>query len=126
MKARKEDGRVYVFTTNEFRLPVEEIEIIYKIHWMIELLFKQMRQHFPLRYFGGESHSAIKMQIYCVLMAQLRMVLIRKKSETRKSFANMITLKRLHLMSYVRLMEFVKDINKVWRKTFDMQVSFSA
>jgi hypothetical protein len=52
------------------------------------------------------------MQIYCVLMAQLLMVVIRKKSETRKSFANMITVIRLHLMSYVSLMECIKDTYK--------------
>ena len=122
---KTEDGRVYVFITNDFRLPAEEIAIIYKNRWMIELLFKQIKQNFPLRYFWGESPNAIKMQIYCVLMAQLLMVVIRKKTETRQSFANMITVIRLHLMSYVSLMEFIKDTYKEWRKTFDMQVDFS-
>jgi hypothetical protein len=28
-------------------------------------------------------------------------------------------------MSYVSLMEFIKDTYKEWRKTFDMQVTFS-
>jgi hypothetical protein len=28
-------------------------------------------------------------------------------------------------MSYVSLMEFIKDTYKEWRKTFDMQVDFS-
>ena len=120
-----EEGRVYVFITNDFRLPAEEIAIIYKNRWMIELLFKQIKQNFPLRYFWGESPNAIKTQIYCVLMAQLLMVVIRKKSETRKSFANMITVIRLHLMSYVSLLEFVKDTYKAWRKAFDMQVALS-
>ena len=121
---KTEDGRVYVFITNDFRLPAEEIAIIYKNRWMIELLFKQIKQNLPLKYFWGESPNAIKMQIYCVLMAQLLMVVIRKKSETRKSFANMITVIRLHLMSYVSLMEFIKDTYKEWRKMFDMQVDF--
>jgi hypothetical protein len=100
---KTEDGRVHVFITNDFRLPAEEIAIIDKNRWMIELLFKQIKQNFPLRYFWGESPNAIKMQIYCVLMAKLLTVVIRKKLETRKSFANMITMIRLHLMSYVSL-----------------------
>ena len=65
------------------------------------------------------------MPIYYVLMTQLLMVVIRKNSYTRKSFANMNTVIRLHLMSYVSLMEFIKDTYKEWRKTFDMQVDFS-
>jgi IS4 transposase len=58
---------------------------------MIELLFKQIKQNFPLRFFWGESPNAIKIQVYCVLIAQLLMVVIRKKAATKKSFANMIT-----------------------------------
>jgi len=120
-----EDGRVYVFMTNDFTLPAEQIAIIYKNRWMIELLFKQIKQNFPLRYFWGESPNAIKIQVYCVLMAQLLLVVIRKKSETKKSFANMITVIRLHLMSYVELLEFIKDTYKAWRKTYSAPFAFS-
>jgi hypothetical protein len=42
-------------------------------------------------------------------MAQLLIVLIWKKSETRKSFSNMITVIRLHLMTYLSFMEFIND-----------------
>jgi hypothetical protein len=80
---------------------------------------------FPVEVLLGERPNAIKMPIYYVLMTQLLMVVIRKNSYTRKSFANMNTVIRLHLMSYVSLMEFIKDTYKEWRKTFDMQVDFS-
>ena len=122
---RADDGKVYVFVSNNFSLPATQIATIYKNRWMIELLFKQIKQNFPLRYFWGESPNAIKMQVYCVLIAQLLMVVIRKKAATKKSFANMITVIRLHLMSYVALMEFIKDTYKAWRKTYDMSISFS-
>jgi IS4 transposase len=110
-----EDGKVYVFITNNFILPAAQIALIYKYRWMIELLFKQIKQNFPLRYFWGNSENAIKTQVYCVLIAQLLMVVIRKKAATKKSFANMITVIRLHLMSYVSLFEFIKDTYKTWR-----------
>lgn len=115
---KTEQGKLYVFITNNFKLPATQIATIYKNRWMIELLFKQIKQNFPLRYFWGESSNAIKMQVYCVLIAQLLMVVIRKKAETKKSFANIITVIRLHLMSYVSLMEFIKDSYRAWRKTF--------
>lgn len=113
---KADDGKVYVFITNNFTLPPTQVAFIYKCRWMIELLFKQIKQNFPLRYFWGESENAIKMQVYCVLIAQLLMVVIRKKSATKKSFANMITVIRLHLMSYIKLYEFIKDTYKTWRK----------
>lgn len=113
---RTEDGKTYIFITNNFTLPASQIALIYKYRWMIELLFKQIKQNFPIRYFWGNSENAIKIQVYCVLIAQLLMVVIRKKAETKKSFANMITVIRLHLMSYVALFEFIKDTYAAWRK----------
>lgn len=57
------------------------------------------------------------MQVYCVLVGQLLMVVIRKKAATKKSFANMITVIRLHLISSVSLLDFIKDTYKAWIKT---------
>lgn len=122
---KSREGKIFVYITNDFTLPASKIATIYKNRWMIELLFKQIKQNFPLRYFWGESDNAIKMQVYCVLIAQLLMVVIRKKAATKKSFANMITVIRLHLMSYVGLLEFIKDTYKAWRKTHNASFDFS-
>jgi hypothetical protein len=122
---KTEDNKVYWYITNNFTLPAIQIATVYKNRWMIELLFKQLKQNFPLRYFWGESPNAIKMQVYCVLIAQLLMVVIRKKAATKKSFANMITVIRLHLTSYVDLLEFIRDTYKAWRKTDNASFAFS-
>jgi hypothetical protein len=121
---KAENGKIYVFITNNFSLQASQIATIYKNRWMIELLFKQIKQNFPLRYFWGNSENAIKMQVYCVLIAQLLMVVLRKKAVTKKSFANMITVIRLHLTSYVNIMEFIKDTYKAWRKAHNAPMAF--
>jgi hypothetical protein len=110
-----EDGRIYTFITNNFTLAATQIATIYKNRWAIELLFKQIKQNFPIKYFWGANTNAIKTQVYAVLIAQLLMVVVRKKSQTKKSFSNIITVIRLHLMSYVDLLSFMKDTYKAWR-----------
>lgn len=122
---KDETGREYVFITNEMKQKAEKIALIYKYRWMIELLFKQMKQNFPLKYFWGENTNAIKSQVYSVLIAQLLMVVLRKKSETKKSFANIIAVVRLHLMSYVDLFAFIKDTYAAWRKNRNTPNLFS-
>ncbi len=122
---KTKEGKVYVFITNNQTLPASQIATIYKNRWMIELLFKQIKQNFPLRYFWGNSVNAIKTQVYCVLTAQLLMVVLRKKSATKKSFANMITVIRLHLMSYVSIYEFIKDTYRAWRKAHNAPFAFA-
>ncbi|WP_368678149.1 transposase [[Flexibacter] sp. ATCC 35208] len=70
---KADDGRIYVLITNNLKISASQVARIYKYRWMIELLFKQIKQNFPLRYFWGDSQNAIKTQIYCVLIAQLLM-----------------------------------------------------
>ncbi len=55
-----EDGKQYVFLTNNLTLAASKIAVIYKCRWMIELLFKQIKQNFPLRYFWGNSEKLSK------------------------------------------------------------------
>ena len=57
-------------------MPSEEIIAIYRKRWEIELLFKQLKQNFPLRYFYGESANAIKIQIWVTLIANLLLMVI--------------------------------------------------
>ena len=49
--------------TNDMVTDAAEIIAIYRKSWEIELLFKQLKQNFPLRYFHGESVNAIKTQV---------------------------------------------------------------
>jgi hypothetical protein len=114
---KDEQGRIYYFITNNLSISASQVALIYKCRWQIELLFKQIKQNFPLNYFWGESENAIRIQIYCVLIAQLLLVVIKKKALSKKAFSNMVTVIRLHLMSYVELFSFLKDTYKAWRNS---------
>lgn len=63
--------REFEFLTNLFELRADLIAALYKIIWQIELLFKQSKQNFPLKYFLGDNENAIKIKIYCVLIVNL-------------------------------------------------------
>jgi len=114
---KDEKGGIYHFITNNFKISAKQVALIYKYRWHIELLFKQLKQNFPLKYFWGESENAIRIQIYGVLIAQLLMVVIKKKALSKKAFATIVTVVRLHLMSYVELFAFLKDTYKAWRNS---------
>lgn len=57
--------------TNDLDLASGDIIEIYRKRWAIELLFKQIKQNFPLKYFYGESANAIQIQIWVTLIANL-------------------------------------------------------
>ena len=64
-----------------------EIIDIYRKRWEIELLFKQIKQNFPLKYFYGESGNAIKIQIWVTLIANLLLMVMQRRLKRRWSFS---------------------------------------
>src|SRR2546428_2411073 len=73
-----EKKRLLQFLTNIFDMTTEQIGLLYKMRWQIELLFKQLKQNFPLKYFLGDNENAIKIQIWCTLIANLLFTIIKK------------------------------------------------
>jgi hypothetical protein len=43
---RDEKGRIYQFITNNWDITAEEVALIYKYRWTIELIFKKLKQNF--------------------------------------------------------------------------------
>jgi IS4 transposase len=89
-----------------------KIASIYKKRWQIELLFKRIKQAYPLKYFLGDSENAIKIQIWCSLLADLLVKIVKDKGRKKWSYANIASMIRLHLMSYVNLFKFLNDPEK--------------
>ena len=119
---RDEKGRLYVFITNNMALTAQDIADIYKQRWQIELLFKKMKQNFQLHCFYGESENAIRIQIWCTLIAQLLLTVLQRKTKTKKTFSTIACLVRQHLLSYLNLEELLinsKRFYDKYRKTVD-------
>jgi len=111
-----EKGRKYIFICNNFIITAEEIALIYKKRWGIELLFKKMKQNFQLHYFYGENENAIRTQVWCTLIAQLLLTVLQKKAEVKKAFSTVATLVRIHLVSMLDVYELLKNVNRSWVK----------
>ena len=98
------------------------IALIYKQRWQIELLYKQLKQNFPLRYFLGDNENAIKIQIWCTLITNLLLTVINKKLKRKWSFSNLTSFCRLHLFNYINLIKFLENPEKDWIKTESKQL----
>ena len=100
--------------TNDMDSDPDEIIAIYRKRWEIELLFKQMKQNFPLKYFYGESANAIKIQIWVTLIANLLLMLMQKGLKRQWSFSGLATMVRITLMSYVDFYSLFTNPEKDW------------
>ena len=107
--------KVIDLLTNDMDADPEEIVNIYRQRWEIELLFKQIKQNFPLRYFYGESRNAIKIQIWVTLIANLLLMVIQSRLSRNWSFSGLATMVRLTLMYYVDLYSLLNQPEKDWQ-----------
>ena len=102
--------------TNDLASDPDEIIAIYRRRWEIELLFKQIKQNFPLRYFYGESANAIKIQIWVTLIANLLLMVMQKRLTRRWSFSGLATMMRITLMYYVDFYSLFNNPEKDWER----------
>ena len=105
--------RVFEFITNNMTISALTIAAIYKRRWQIEMLFKRIKQSYPLKYFLGDNENAIKIQIWCSLITDLLIKIVQDKIRRKRwSYSNITSMIRLHLMSYVNLFKFLNDPDK--------------
>ena len=100
--------------TNDMDSDPNEIIAIYRQRWEIELLFKQLKQNFPLKYFYGESANAIKIQIWVTLIANLLLMVMQKRLTRSWSFSGLASLVRIVLMYYVDFYSLFNNPEKDW------------
>ena len=100
--------------TNDLDTDPNEIIAIYRQRWEIELLFKQIKQNFPLKYFYGESANAIKIQIWVTLIANLLLMVMQRRLKRRWSFSGLATMMRITLMYYVNFYSLFNNPEKDW------------
>ena len=108
--------REFEFLTNLFEMRPDLVAAIYKLRWEIELLFKQLKQNFPLKYFLGDNENAIKIQIYCALIVNLLFTVIQKQLKRHWAFSNLVSFCRIHLFNYIHLFKFLENPEKDWQK----------
>ena len=106
--------RLVSLLTNDMDSDPTEIIEIYRKRWEIELLFKQIKQNFPLKYFYGESANAIKIQIWVTLIADLLLMVMQKGLTRKWSFSGLATMVRINLMYYVDFYSLFNHPEKDW------------
>ena len=101
--------RTLTFITNNQSFNTLAIAQIYKQRWQIELLFKRIKQNFPLQYFLGDNENALKIQVWCVLIADLLLSYVRSLLKRKWSASNLSSMIRIHLMTYINLFKFLES-----------------
>jgi hypothetical protein len=102
--------------TNQLHYAPSTIRALYKKRWDIELLFKRIKQNSQLDNFLGENKNAISIQVWCCLIKDLLIKIVKDRlhqsSSKKWSFSNLSGFLRLHLYTYINLFKFLMEPEK--------------
>ena len=79
---RIDTGREITLLTNDLDTPAEQIAVLYKQRWQIELFFKWIKQNLKIRHFLGVSENAVRIQILTALIAYVLLRLAQTATGT--------------------------------------------
>jgi len=81
VKYLNDSGEIYSYLTNNFKLSGQEIALVYKERWRIELFFKWIKQNLKIKSFLGTSENAVLSQVWVAMIYYL--ILSYLKFQTR-------------------------------------------
>jgi len=108
----KEKNETFQFITSNKKWSPLRVAMFYKQRWQIEMLFKRLKQNMPLEYFLGDNENAIKIQIFCALIADLLLKVVTTNIKRKWAYSNLASFIRLHLMNYTHLAHFLENPEK--------------
>lgn len=111
------------FLTNLKELKAYTIALLYKNRWVIEVLFKQLKQNFELKYFLSDSENGIKIQIWVALTLNLIFTVIHKMTKEAEDFSTLVQVAAKNLLSYVSIVKFIQHTFEFCKTIFKQEGS---
>jgi len=110
-----EHDKDLVFLTNNMDLKASEIAFLYKKRWAVELFFKWMKQHLKIKSFWGTTLNAVKIQIYCAVIAYCLVAIIGNKLKVDRSIYEILQILSISLLDKTPIKEILTkcDYNNV-------------
>ncbi|MEO6831315.1 MAG: IS4 family transposase [Chitinophagaceae bacterium] len=106
-----EQERSFVFITNNFSLAAEDIALLYKYRWKVELFFKWIKGHLKIKSFWGTSMNAVKTQVYIAVITYVLVAIIRSKLKINRSAYEMLQILSASLFDKTQLNQLLQSDN---------------
>lgn len=107
----KDMNRTFIFLTNNFELPAEQIALLYKNRWQIELFFKWIKQYIKIKSFWGTSENAVRIQIYCAIIAYCLVAIVGHDLQIDRSTYEILQILGISLLVKTPVNELFTNID---------------
>ena len=106
-----ENQRRLKFLTNNFFLPALTIARIYKSRWMVEILFRFIKQNLRIKSFYGTSENAVKTQIWIAVSVYVLVAIVRKRLRLEASFYQILQILSLTLFEKMPILRALETVD---------------
>jgi hypothetical protein len=106
-----EFNRTFVFLTNNMELTAEQIALLYKNRWQVELFFKWIKQHLKIKSFWGTSENAVRIQIFCAISAYCLVAIIGYDLKIDRSTYEILQVLGISLLDKTPVKELFTNID---------------
>lgn len=89
--------------SNNFSWTADTIRELYKQRWLVEIFFRDIKQHLKIKSFIGCSENAVLTQIWTALITMLLLKVLKKKAEYEWCLSNLVAFLRLNLFVKIDL-----------------------
>jgi hypothetical protein len=107
----QEMNRTFVFLTNNMSLSAQEIALLYKNRWQIELFFKWIKQHLKIKSFWGNTENAVRIQIYSAIITYCIVAIIAHDLEIKRSTYEILQILGISLLDKTPVKELFTNID---------------
>jgi len=95
--------------TNNFSWTASTIAELYKQRWMIEIFFKELKQHLKIKSFIGINENAMLIQIWTALISLLLLRYLQTIAKYPWHLSNLIAFLRMNLFVKILLIEWLNN-----------------
>jgi hypothetical protein len=105
----EENQQYVVVLTNNFELSAEDIALLYRYRWKIEIFFRWIKQHLKIKSFWGTSENAVKIQIYIAIITYTLVAIIKSKLNLEKSTYEILQILSFSLIDKTPIIELLTN-----------------
>lgn len=105
----KEGNRTFVFYTNNMEIKAEDVALLYKYRWRVELFFKWLKQHLRIKEFYGTSENAVRIQIYAAIIAYCLVVIVQEDMKLKMDTYDVLRILSAALLTKMHLVDLLAD-----------------
>lgn len=107
----QDTNRDFVFLSNNMDLSGEQIALLYKNRWQVELFFKWIKQHLKIKSFWGTSENAVRIQVYSAIIAYCLVAIIGHDLKIDRSTYEILQVLGISLLDKTPVKELFTNVD---------------